>query len=245
MRACLVALLLLLATPALAQDAKRDGARGEILKPPRGRAAQAYLDHAGRRVSTDARYLSADAPIDLRRSTLREGARFGGGEGAARLERDGLATLLGWVALLAVLGGLLYMLLQARYGDLFAGSGTDRKAPPRTVELADVGTADISGLSIDALARMDDPREALRLLLIHALSRAAHANSIALRRSFTARDVLTRVPRTWRLRDLLEAIVRRGEVVLFGGRPFTRDDLATVLEASQPMFAPTSSGGRR
>ena len=234
MRVLVALLAMLLATPALTQGSGE--AQGEVFDPPRGEVARVYLDRVGRRVSTDARYLSADAPIDLQRSTLREGAQFGG-DGGRSTQRSGVGTLLGWVALIAVLGGLVYMLVQARYGDLFASSQAGKKAAPRTVELADIGTADISGLSPESLARMEDPREALRLLLIHALSRAADANSIALRRSFTARDVLARVPGTWGLRNLLEAIVRRGELVLFGGRSFTRDDLATVLQASQPMFA--------
>ena len=238
-------LLLLLAGPALAQapspaqapaPAQTPAAKGKVLDPPRGPVAQAYLARVGSRVSTQARYLSADAPIDLKRSTLREGALIRG-----RDAPDGTGRVLGWAMIVLIGAALIYALLQARYGEMFARGQPERKAEPTTVELADIGTADISGLSVEKLLRMDDPREALRLLLIHALSRAAEANGIALRRSFTARDVLARVPGSWNLRRLLEAIVRRGEVVLFGGRPFGRDDLASVLEAAEPMFR----GGRR
>lgn len=236
MRFALVCLLLLLAGPAPAQqgsDPPRQS-KGEVFQPPRGESARDYRRNVGRRVSTDARYLSADAPLDLSRSTLREGMLVDRGERSGG--RGDLGSALGWIVIALILGALGFALFQARYGDMFAGTGSERKREPRTVELADMGTADVSGLTPDALARMDDPREALRLLLIHALARAADGNDIALRRSFTARDVLARVPGDWRLRGLLEAIVRRGELVLFGGRAFTREDLATVLQAAQPMF---------
>lgn len=229
-RALAVAVLLLIGPiPVWAQDAP-----GEVLEPPRGPAAERYLDHVGSRVHTDARYLSADASLDLTPPPPEPRERDRSSQGARGV--GGVPQLLGWLAVIAILGALAYMLFQARFSDMFAG--TEKPKPkPRRVELADMGTADLSGVSPEALTRMDDPREALRLLLLHALARAADANDIALRRSFTARDVLARVPGSWDLRRLLEGIVRRGELVLFGGRPFGRDDLAELLQTASPMFA--------
>ena len=238
-----LALLLLLAWPGLAVAQTGEPAagtepetKGEVFDVPRGESAKAYLERVGSRVSTDARYLSADAPIDLVVTPLPDGEPEAN---ATRGQGTG-GNPLAWIVMALVLGALGFALYQARFGDLFA-SAEPAKPKPRKVELADMGSADLSGLSPDALARMDDPREALRLLLIHALVVAADANGIALRRSFTARDVLARVPGSWGSRKLLEAIVRRGELVLFGGRPFGRDDLATVLEAAAPLFAPDRS----
>ena len=223
MRAALL-LAFLLAFPAQAQERE-----GEIYQPPRTEAGEAYRREAReKRNAVDARTLSADAPLDLRPPRRVD---LSTGEGTGRL--------LAWVVLIGLGILLVAVLLQARFGDLVRRE--ERKAPARTtkVELADLGTADIAGTTLADIRDMDDPREALRLLLAMGLARAADANGIALRRSFTARDVFGRVPPRWRSRDVLGEIVARAEVVLFGGRPFTRDDLAPLVERAAPML-----GGR-
>lgn len=209
--------------PATAQEPQQ----GEIYEPPRTQAGEAYRRNAkAKGIAVDARTLSADAPLDLRPPRRR--IDLSGGEGTWRA--------LAWVVLIGFGVLLAIGLLNARFGDLFRRDEERAKPKERVVELADVGAVDLSRTRASDLAAMDDPREALRLLLLLGLSRAADANGIALRRSFTARDVFARVPHTWRPRDVLEVLVRRAELVLFGGRPFGREDLVPLIEAAEPML---------
>ena len=222
----LLVLLLLWSLPALAQDADEPA---KAFDPPRGEAAKTYLDRVGRRVTTDARYLSKGGPVALKKASEdRSTSRSAGSWDIWRV----IATL----AVIAIVVLVVLALMQGRYGDLFARGPDERKVEARRIELADVGSADLTGVTLESLRAHTDPVEALRLILLQALTRAADANEIGLRRSFTARDVLSRVPDRWQLRASLDAIVRRAEVVLFGGRPFGRDDLAPVLEVAAPFF---------
>ena len=199
---------------------------GEIYEPPRTEVGEGYRERARRRgIAVDARTLSADAPLTLRPPALR--FDLATSEGAFRA--------LAW--LIVVGAGVLVVvaLLRARFGDLLRREDAPAGGRPAVVEFADVGRVDLARTRLSDLLAMEDPREALRVLLVMALARAAEANGIALRRSLTARDVLAHVPEAWRMREALEALVRRAELVLFGGRPFERADLAPLVEAARPM----------
>lgn len=234
---------LLIAAPASAQERI-----GEVLEPPRSETGEAYRTEAkSAGIAVDARTLSADAPLTLRPPETRPEER--GLTDVDLSDASSIWRLIGWILLVAVVALIVVALLQTRFADLFRRDEPVRKPPPRKVELADVGTIDLSDTRLSDLAGMDDPREALRLLLLMGLARAADANDIRLRRSLTARDVFARVPGAWRMRETLGAIVSRAELVLFGGRPFSHADLAPLIELAEPMLRSglrTGSGrGRR
>ena len=227
--------VLLIAVPTAAQERT-----GEILEPPRTEAGETYrMDAKARSIAVDARTLSADAPVTLRPPPSERTL------GDMDLSTDaGIWRLLGWILLVAVIGLVVVALLQTRFADLFRRDEPVHRPQPRKVELADVGTIDLSDTRLSDLSGMDDPREALRLLLLMGLAKAADANDIRLRRSLTARDVFSRVPGGWQMRGQLGAIVSRAELVLFGGRPFTHGDLAPLIELAEPMLR-TGRGTRR
>ncbi|MEE9375745.1 MAG: DUF4129 domain-containing protein [Rhizobiaceae bacterium] len=91
-------------------------------------------------------------------------------------------------------------------------------------------------LSCQELKNIKDPREGLRALLVQALVRAAQQNDVVLRRSLTARDVMQKIPPTWHHHSLLQALVGRSELVLFGGRDINREDYTRALSLAQPLF---------
>ena len=222
MRTALLLALLLWTAPGLAQETRP----GEIYEPPRSAAGEAYRAAAKRRgIAVDARTLSADASLDLRPPRRVDLSTS-----------EGTLRVIAWVVLFGLVAFLVIALAGQRLGQHFRRE--EGAVRPRTtrVELADLGEADISATRLSDILAMDDPREALRLLLAMGLARAADANDIALRRSLTSRDVFARVPRTWRSRETLGEIVRRAELVLFGGRPFDRADLVPLVERARPML---------
>ena len=86
-----------------------------------------------------------------------------------------------------------------------------------------------------------DPREGMRRLLARALRVAANENGIVLRRAFTSRDILRRVPAGWPGRERLGALVSAAEPVVFGGRTLDRETLARHLEDARPLLERTVS----
>lgn len=218
--------LALLLAPAAAQEA----GPGTVYDVPRSPAAESYRESAqGRRIRTDVRALSADAPLDLAPPEPKRERRERG-------ERSGAERAVGWLLLLVAAGLLIWALARSQFADLLRREPEGR-ARPQTVELADMGTAELDG-PLDELAAVADPVEGLRRLLLRVLAAAAGANDVPLRRSFTARDVLARIPPAWNDRGTVERLVRRAELVVFGGRPFGRDDFLSVLEEARPLIAP-------
>lgn len=89
---------------------------------------------------------------------------------------------------------------------------------------------------LDRIARMQDRREALILLVSRALEQAAHANNMTLGRAQTARDVVRVIPRRWSHREALNKLVREAEVVHFGGRDISEDRWRDCLDRARPIF---------
>ena len=100
----------------------------------------------------------------------------------------------------------------------------------------------LDDLSFEKLRAIGDPKQGLRLLLLHGLKRASGENNIPLRRSFTTRDIFHRVPENWKNRKELSNIVAHAEPVLFGGRDLDQQNYLSLLEASKPLFAKTGFG---
>ncbi len=86
------------------------------------------------------------------------------------------------------------------------------------------------------LQAMADRREAMILLLKRCLELALDANSMALGRSQTAREILFRLPKTWLHIDALARIVRIEERVQFRGEDLPESVFQESLELAKPMF---------
>lgn len=90
--------------------------------------------------------------------------------------------------------------------------------------------------TLQDIARIEDPREAIIALGVAALRRAADANGLGVGRSWTMRDVLRRLPQDWPHLHILLGIARAAELTHFGGRDFAPEDLRAHLEAARPIF---------
>ncbi len=90
---------------------------------------------------------------------------------------------------------------------------------------------------LDDLRGRADRRLALSALLLRALSAAAQAHDMRLGRSWTARDVVRAVPRSWPQHRARDGLVRRAETVLFGGRPMSDPDFEACLDLARDVLS--------
>lgn len=135
----------------------------------------------------------------------------------------------------AILAGFAYALL--RHGGFAGGAfgrgdgGNAARVRASTATFEEEAAPDLA--AITALA---DPRAALIELTRLALMRAGAAHGLLLNRSWTARDVLRRLPADWAHLPALRALVREAELVHFGGRPIARETVVDHLAALSPLF---------
>lgn len=145
-----------------------------------------------------------------------------------------------------IIGALVLWWFNRTGGGLFrAESKEDRFAESVLKEVVGGEASDdiaLDDLSYEKLKSITDPKQGLRLLLLHALKRAAGENNIPLRRSLTTRDIFFRVPEGWQNRAELSNIVAHAEPVLFGGRDLDQQNYLNLLETSKPLFAKSGMG---
>lgn len=82
---------------------------------------------------------------------------------------------------------------------------------------------------LSKIRSMKDRRAALILLLRHCLLQAAHETDTTFRRSDTEREALKRLPQGWRQFSNLGILLRRSELVHYGGRPISESDYEETL----------------
>jgi hypothetical protein len=91
-------------------------------------------------------------------------------------------------------------------------------------------------LAIDAVLKMTDRRAALVALCKTLLARAVSAEGVLLQDSWTDRDALRSVPRSFAGRDALQALVFASERVQFGGRDVTEDEFRGHVAELRPLW---------
>ncbi|MCK0097298.1 DUF4129 domain-containing protein [Yoonia sp. F2084L] len=155
---------------------------------------------------------------------------------AGRLTFEGLRVstlviasfiLFGIVYLFVVFGGRLPVSFLRNPGDGGKAGHRQRAASK---------PGDAQPLAIDAVLRMADRRAALVALCKTLLARAVSAQGVLLQDSWTDRDALRSVPRSFAQRDALQALVFASERVQFGGRDVTEDEFRGHLDRLRPML---------
>ncbi|MEP5632035.1 MAG: DUF4129 domain-containing protein [Tateyamaria sp.] len=96
-------------------------------------------------------------------------------------------------------------------------------------------------LSIDAVLRMKDRRQALVALCKSLLARVMTTEGVLLQDSWTDRDTLRRVPQGLPQREALQALVFASEKVQFGGRDVSESEFDDHITRLKPLWAVTPS----
>ncbi|NBD30281.1 MAG: hypothetical protein GVY31_09630 [Alphaproteobacteria bacterium] len=218
----------------------------ESVDAPLGDASQGYRDLAARyRVSTDPVYaMQIEGNLSSGRQARDRNAL------SPRPLRDAPALDLGGMGVflvILVLVAALFLWLK------FGGSGALLRREPDDEQVArapadwDMGAdhdaGDPRGL-LDRIAAMEDRSAALVLLLRHCLLAAAGQTETRFARSDTERLAFRRLPRSWQSHDLLGALLRKTELVHYGGRPVTESDFQGSLEIGRRILGPDAGGKR-
>lgn len=129
-------------------------------------------------------------------------------------------------------------------GGLFARRARDVSLTGVTDPMDEEFSADPSkSFSLDQLVALPDLREGLRSLLVQSLLRAADQNDVMLRRSFTARDILAKIPHNWPHWSALDNLVRHAEPVLFGDQMINPHQFSQMTENCRAMFGEAAGTG--
>ena len=216
---------------------------GKTITPPKSVEGEKFKASAERRWQrTKGQYLSKKADPEKKV----EDSNTDNGNSLRNLD----VKTAQWIAFV-VLGALIAGALVAWWfnrtgGGLFRQEAKeDRFADAVLKEVVGADTREeisLDGLSFEKLKSIEDPKQGLRLLLLHGLKKAAGENNIPLRRSLTTRDIFYRVPEAWQNRNELSNIVAHAEPVLFGGRELDQQKYLNLLEASKPLFAKSGFG---
>jgi hypothetical protein len=154
---------------------------------------------------------------------------------------EGIATGLKWLgfaALAAVLGWIVVLVVRLRRGS----AGKDVPAPPATDIEAGAPPPgeqppDEYLRQASAQARAGRHREAIRFLLLGAMSAIERRGLIRPRKGLTNGDYLRAVGREPPLRGPLEGIVRAFDEIHFGRRPATAERFEECLRSYRAGFA--------
>lgn len=238
LRVCLAAMIFFVvpvATPTLAQDRAE---RSVITAHDLPLSAEYARDVRFRRLQTEVTYidrLQGEIPMDGRPlPPPAEERPDRDGEPVSRFE--GFSQLV----LLALAVGAIVLLVRnwtAIRDRLTGAPAIGGRAEDRRAAGGDASTgAPIDGL-LARLSGMEDRREALVLLLKAVLNAAARQNDLRLGRSETARELMRRLPRSWRHLDNARHLVMAEELVQFGGRPLPQPLFEDCLRRAAPILA--------
>jgi hypothetical protein len=209
--------------------------RADPLVPEIGDGGSAYQEAVRRSgVRSEILYLSPDDPRPELTRQMRP-------ERTARSDRDGgtlrASPTVFRVGVIVLFVGLLGFLWWATRGEFVrfgrlptsdrTGEGPDSGAPaPRPPPLP-----------IDRIVSEPDRKAAVIALLYLVLDRASVATGLRFHPSWTARDILYRLPQSWPFRPAVEALVRTAEQAHFGDYPVSREQLDRHLRETHPIIA--------
>ncbi len=186
-----------------------------------------------RGVQSDVRYFdpTAPAPALETRETPSPRSDTSGSSGFGRL--DAPATVIALLILGAVIATFL------RFG------GSSRLALSKNITNAErrgrAGSSDLPQDTVDtpdlaAILKNPDRKAALIALAQLLMSRGIAANGLLLQRSWTARDVLRRIPQDQSYRQELQELILMGERVHFGDHPVSAADFDGFLSRARPVL---------
>lgn len=136
-----------------------------------------------------------------------------------------------------LLFGIIYIFVVfgGRIPVSFSRNPSDRKASD--LKQAPAGHGAARPMAIETILQMSDRRTALVALCKTLLARAVSAQGVLLQDSWTDRDALRSVPRSFAQHAELRALVYASERVQFGGRDVTEDEFRHHVAALRPMLA--------
>lgn len=137
------------------------------------------------------------------------------------------AILIGIVALFLKFGSSGSLVLRKDVQNPNRGQAEGRKA---------ANNASLDMQSFDGILRNPDRQQALINLAQLLIYKAVSANDLLLQRSWTARDVLRRMPKNSSYLSELNALVLKGELVHFGERNVSEEEFADYAARAKPLL---------
>lgn len=115
---------------------------------------------------------------------------------------------------------------------------SDAENPSRKVDRQNDLLGDLarSEPDLQSIIAQPDRRIALVQLMLLVLRRAASDTDLRIQQSWTVRDALRHLPRSWPHLAVLRHISKAAELARFGGRDVTEDEFKTHLQNVRPIF---------
>ncbi|WP_177236128.1 DUF4129 domain-containing protein [Albimonas pacifica] len=195
-------------------------------------SGRSYLETVGRRVDADVTYADPNAPLPERATRglpQRPGRDWSGVVPAVSLK-----IVLGAIAVLVLAGVALHV---RRFGAPVSASF--RAQPRNAAAAARTGgrppeTTETTPPSLAEIMARDDWSAAVVDLARSALLQAAERHGMRWRSSWTARELLARLPRD--AAGGLRPLVRAAEHVQFGDREMSEAEFARLARSVAPLF---------
>lgn len=120
---------------------------------------------------------------------------------------------------------------------------SDVKNPKRSTKKSKQRNAayEVDNTAFDQIVENPDRQQALIGLAQLLIYKAVTANELLLQRSWTARDVLMRMPKNSTYLPELRELVLKGELVHFGEREVTEEEFADFAARAKPLMKALSS----
>ena len=188
-----------------------------------------------KRVQSDVKYYDPNGPKPDLQTTEKPKPP----EVQERRERSGGSEFDPTTALIA--GGVLFVILFLFYkfggaGSLVLRSDVENAKRAKAGGKRQSASAPVDMQSFDGILRNPDRQQALISLAQLLIYKAVSANDLLLQRSWTARDVLRRMPKDSRYLPELSALVLKGELVHFGERDVSEEEFADFAARAKPLL---------
>jgi len=221
----------------LAQTSASEGSV-EPLTPPKTQKTNRFdetLSHTSQRLNGT--YLPKGAPLDIRKRTQKR-----------RTNRQPKWTWqrgFGTAFLIAIALFLLIALYRSGLIGAFLNRKKDDIPKGRFRHQRTHGSAGTNGaLTAQDILACSNPRDGLQMFVSHMLETAAKASNLPLNRSYTAREILRRLPRSFSHLDNLRSLVFQAEPILFGDDTITSASLDDLLTEHKALFSLRSNRSR-
>ncbi|WGI21261.1 hypothetical protein [Amylibacter sp. IMCC11727] len=153
--------------------------------------------------------------------------------------RSGVSEFDPATALIA--GAILFVILFLFYkfggaGSVVLRSDAENAKRAKSGRTRQATSAPVDMQSFDGILNNPDRQQALISLAQLLIYKAVSANDLLLQRSWTARDVLRRMPKDSRYLPELSALVLKGELVHFGERDVSEEEFADFAARAKPLL---------